>query len=65
MKKFTIPLILVGVTALLASLAFHQKRESIVGKPAPSFKLELLKGGQIDSNDLKGKSVMLYFFASW
>lgn len=41
------------------------KGETIIGKEAPSFKLDLLEGGQIGITDLKGKPVILYFFASW
>lgn len=37
----------------------------LVGAPAPEFSLDLLEGGQIGLTDMKGKPVILYFFASW
>ena len=37
----------------------------LVGKPAPDFKLDLLKGGKIQLSDLKGKIVVLDFWATW
>lgn len=38
---------------------------SVVGQPAPEFTLDLFDGGQIGISDLRGKPVILYFFASW
>jgi hypothetical protein len=37
----------------------------IVDKQAPGFTLDLLDGGQIGITELRGKPVILYFFASW
>ena len=37
----------------------------IVGNPAPDFTLNLLDGGQLGLTELKGKPLILYFFASW
>lgn len=52
--------------ALLLFILFScGKGTSIIGKEAPPFKLDLLEGGQIGITDLKGKPVILYFFASW
>lgn len=36
-----------------------------IGQPAPPFTLSLFDGGQISSNDLMGKVVVLNFWASW
>ncbi len=36
-----------------------------VGGPAPSFELEDLEGNILKSSDLKGKAVILNFWASW
>jgi len=53
------------IPLLLVVLFSCGKGDSIVGKEAPPFKLELLERGQIGITDLKGKPVILYFFASW
>jgi len=37
----------------------------LVGKPAPKVKLELLDGGELDLAKLKGKVVILDFWATW
>ncbi|MBE9536027.1 MAG: redoxin domain-containing protein [Proteobacteria bacterium] len=37
----------------------------VVGNPAPEFTLNLLDGGQLGLTELRGKPLMLYFFASW
>lgn len=50
---------------LLFLLVSCGKGGSVVGKEAPPFKLDLLEGGQIGISDLRGKPVILYFFASW
>lgn len=36
-----------------------------VGGPAPSFELESLQGKTFNSSDLKGKAVILNFWATW
>lgn len=36
-----------------------------VGKPIPSFSLPGLSGGELSSEELKGKPFLLTFFASW
>jgi peroxiredoxin len=36
-----------------------------LGKPVPSFTLKTMEGKTISSNDLKGKNVVLYFWATW
>ena len=41
------------------------KGSSLLEKEAPPFKLNLLEGGQIAISELRGKPVILYFFASW
>ena len=37
----------------------------IEGKEAPQFSVEKLSGGKISLSELKGKPVMLYWFAGW
>jgi|SRR5579863_5835159 len=36
-----------------------------VGMPAPPFRLEALSGGNIQSSRLRGRPILLNFFASW
>jgi cytochrome c biogenesis protein CcmG/thiol:disulfide interchange protein DsbE len=60
---------LLGLTGTLA-LAFrrdpHDIRTGTVGKPAPAFTLQRLDGsGQVSLADLRGKVVVVNFFASW
>ena len=50
---------------LLLFLSSCGRGDSIVGKEAPPFKLDLLEGGQIGISELRGKPLILYFFASW
>lgn len=41
-------------------------RESAgVGKPAAAFTLPLLRGGEVDSDSLRGQPLFVYFWASW
>ena len=59
----------VGVFALLALLAFgllrNQEGPVTVGEDVPDFTLTTFEGDQISSDDLKGKVVVLNFWASW
>jgi len=50
---------------LLVFLVSCGKGGALLEKEAPPFKLDLLEGGQIGITDLKGKPVIIYFFASW
>jgi cytochrome c biogenesis protein CcmG, thiol:disulfide interchange protein DsbE len=56
--------VLVGFT-VLPKLA--QPRSALVGKPAPSFALDLIgqPGDRLRLEDLRGKAVVLSFWASW
>jgi thiol-disulfide isomerase/thioredoxin len=70
------PLALVFVAVVAAGMlyvGFHMARRdgsgtpSIVGKstPAPDFTLERLDGGNLKLSDLRGKAVLLNFWATW
>lgn len=56
--------VLVGFT-LLPRLV--QTRSALIGKPAPEFTLELIgqQGDRLRLQDLRGKAVVLSFWASW
>ncbi|MEK7852060.1 MAG: hypothetical protein AAB275_09275 [Deltaproteobacteria bacterium] len=41
------------------------KGKEVIGTPAVDFILEGINGGQIKYSELKGRPVLLYFFASW
>src|SRR5579885_244141 len=70
------PLALVVVAVVAAAMlyvGFHMARRSgpeappILGKstPAPDFTLEKLDGGNLKLSDLRGKAVLLNFWATW
>lgn len=70
------PLALVVVAVVAAAMlyvGFHMARRSgpeappILGKttPAPDFTLEKLDGGSLKLSDLRGKAVLLNFWATW
>lgn len=59
----------IGIFALLALLAFgllrNQEGPVTVGETVPNFTLTTFEGEQISLRDLKGKVVVLNFWASW
>ena len=73
--------ILIGFVVLIAILLFGWKfiydrsqntanghesaTDSNAGQPAPDFTLDTLDGGQTTLSDLKGKAVLINFWASW
>jgi cytochrome c biogenesis protein CcmG, thiol:disulfide interchange protein DsbE len=64
-------LVIVIVGGIAALLAYGFSRDSryiyspLVAKPAPSFTLTLFDGGALNMKDLRGKAVLLNFWASW
>jgi cytochrome c biogenesis protein CcmG/thiol:disulfide interchange protein DsbE len=62
---------LAGIGALLGVFALTIGREttagasSHVGRPAPAFSLERLDGGHVTLDELRGRPVVLNFWASW
>jgi cytochrome c biogenesis protein CcmG/thiol:disulfide interchange protein DsbE len=67
-KKLLIPLAAVPLVILLA-YGFRTDPRNIpsplVEKPAPNFRLALLDGGAVSLESLKGKPVIVNFWASW
>ncbi len=59
----------IGVFALLALLAFgllrNQEGPVTIGEQTPEFTLTTFEGDQISSESLRGKVVVLNFWASW
>jgi Flp pilus assembly protein TadD len=43
----------------------HEMRYLRVAQPAPSFAVRTTNGSKLDINDLRGKTVLLNFWASW
>ena len=68
MKKILIPLSAVPLLILLA-YGFRTDPRAIpsplVGKPAPPFALDLFEGGRLSLEGLRGKVVVVNFWASW
>lgn len=61
-------LILVTILAFLAVLFYGQARKGVSqpkSGPAPDFTLTLFDGGQISLTELRGRPVVLNFWASW
>lgn len=49
----------------ITAIAQQKKPAPLVGKPAPNFVLPTVDGKKIRLSDLKGKVVLLNFFAHW
>jgi cytochrome c biogenesis protein CcmG/thiol:disulfide interchange protein DsbE len=69
LRRFLPPLI---AAALVAALGVGLLRGNggqvggpLVGKPAPAFRLQTLNGGMLSLASLKGRPVVLNFWASW
>jgi peroxiredoxin len=52
-------------TALALALACSAQPQDPVGEPAPPFELERLSGGRVKLEDLRGKTVLVDFWATW
>jgi hypothetical protein len=43
----------------------HEIKNLGIGQPTPHFVVQTTAGAKLDSNDLRGKTVLLNFWASW
>jgi cytochrome c biogenesis protein CcmG, thiol:disulfide interchange protein DsbE len=58
-------LVALSVLALLAYGLFNTNRAQVVGGPAPDFTLQTFDGETVSLSDLRGKPVVVNFWASW
>ncbi|WP_108669279.1 redoxin domain-containing protein [Peribacillus acanthi] len=70
MKKIIASVALVLLVTVAMVQAMEQKKEDNapglkIGKDAPDFELQTLDGQKVALSDLKGKKVMLNFWATW
>tara|TARA_B100002003_G_C14082729_1_gene520863 strand:+ start:589 stop:1104 length:516 start_codon:yes stop_codon:yes gene_type:complete len=63
--KFSLRFSSIVIVFLSLFLAGMAKSPPLVGGPAPSFELETISGKIIKLSDLKGKFVILNFWATW
>ena len=64
LKQTNTKIFLLLLLTLMAAPAC-KKGPSLIGNVAPDFQLDLIEGGQIGVSELRGKPLILYFFASW
>jgi len=69
--RWALPIVLVILLALTAAFAFGLSRDPralpspLVGRPAPNFRLTLFNGGALDTAGLRGRLLVVNFWASW
>ncbi len=59
---------LVAALAIISApltLGGAEKKQPMVGEPAPAFRLQTLEGKTLALADLRGKFVVLHFGAGW
>ena len=70
-RRFLAPALAFGLVAVLGVALLKPKDTSngdgdpLLGKPAPTFVLKTLDGGTLNSEQLKGRPLVLNFWASW
>ncbi len=62
--KSTHTILTLGIAAL-AAISFAKGPSAMVGKPVPSFSMTTLKGEKLSDKSLRGKVVVLDFWATW
>src|SRR2546427_5002387 len=55
----------IGVLLVLSGLLGMAARPPLVGSPAPEIVLKDLQGGEVKLSDLRGKIVLVNFWATW
>ncbi len=58
-------LIVIVMLALLVSSCVREKKQTVKGEEAPDFTLSELRGAEFRLSGLKGKVVLLEFWATW
>jgi|CXWL01.1.fsa_nt_gi cytochrome oxidase Cu insertion factor (SCO1/SenC/PrrC family) len=61
--SFLLNIIAIGMLAGCSSKSGHQRVSKLENKPAPDFELTALDGGRVKLSELRGKPVLLAFFA--
>gem|GEM_PF-6147304 len=66
-KRLGVLLQVVLVLCLSLGIHAYQTRNLLKtdGEPAPALRLPALAGGEVDLADLRGRPVLVYFFAPW
>lgn len=68
-RRLLLTLMAVGALVILLGYGFYRDPRYIpsplVGNPAPDFSLTLFDGREVRLSELRGKTVMLDFWASW
>src|SRR5918992_1594145 len=63
-----VPIVVVPIAWLLFQGLGRDPRDigsPLIGRPAPAFELTTLDGGQLSSDDLRGRPYLINFWASW
>jgi len=67
--KIVVLIIIIGLVGLMGYAIFgnrtNVKTSPLIGKQAPDFLLKTFDGQELALDDLKGKTVLLNFWASW
>lgn len=67
--KIVVFIIILGLVGLMGYAIFgnrtHVKASPLIGKQAPDFTLKTFDGKDVTLSDLKGKTILLNFWASW
>jgi peroxiredoxin len=67
-ERLRLSLVLVAIVAIAMTYAHLLERKGYaipIGEPAPALRLPLLGGGEVDLTSLRGKVVVVNFWASW